>query len=93
MDDEVQAARHLLSRGFLRSAGALVGVVLERHLKTLLRKHTLPIRYPKKAGLSKLNDLCKDTIYDLVTWRKVQHLTDLRNLCECGRLSWGLTIR
>jgi len=85
MDDEMQAARHLLSRGFLRSAGALAGVILERHLKTILRKHTPPIKYPAKAGLSKLNDLCKGTAYDLVTWRKVQLLTDLRNLCDHDR--------
>lgn len=81
MDDEIEAARHLLSKGFLRSAGALAGVVLERHLKNLLRKHTPPIKYRKNATLSTLNDLCKDSVYDLVTWRKIQHLTDLRNLC------------
>jgi hypothetical protein len=82
MDDEIEAARHLMSKGFLRAAGALVGVVLERHLKNLLRKHSPPIKYNDKAALAKLNDLCKESIYDAVTWRKVQHLTDLRNLCD-----------
>lgn len=82
MDDEIGAARHLLSKGFLRSAGALAGVILERHLKMLLKKHTPPIKYREKDGLSALNDLCKETVYDLVTWGKVQHLTRLRNLCD-----------
>jgi hypothetical protein len=81
MDDELDAAQHLLSKGFLRPAGVLAGVILERHLKNLLRKHTPPIKYRKNATLSSLNDLCKETVYDLVTWRRVQHLTDLRNLC------------
>jgi len=81
MDDELEAARHLLSKGFLRSAGVLAGVTLERHLKNILRKHIPPIKYRKNATLSSINDLCKDSVYDLVTWRKVQHLTDLRNLC------------
>lgn len=81
MDDEIEAARHLLSKGFSRPAGVLAGVILERHLKNLLRKHTPPIKYRKNAALSSLNDSCKDAVYDLVTWRKVQHLTDLRNLC------------
>jgi len=81
MDDELEAARHLLSKGFSRPAGVLAGVILERHLKNLLRKHTPPIKYRKNATLSSLNDLCKSAVYDLVTWRKVQHLTDLRNLC------------
>lgn len=81
MDDELGAARHLLSKSFLRSAGVLAGVILERYLKNILRKHTPPIKYRKNATLASLNDLCKDSVYDLVTWRKVQHLTDLRNLC------------
>lgn len=82
MDDEITAAQYLLKNGFLRSAGALAGVVLERHLKTLLRKHTPLIKHKEKDSLSALNDLCKNAVYDLVTWRKVQHLADLRNLCD-----------
>lgn len=81
MDDELLAAKHLLSKGFLRSSGALAGVLLERHLKNLLSKHTPPIKVKKNATLSTLNDACKDSIYDLVTWRKIQHLADIRNLC------------
>jgi len=82
MDDEIEAARHLLSRGFRRPAGALAGVILERHLRNLLRKHTPPIKYKQGDTLAPLNDLAKDVLYDVVTWRKIQHLTDLRNLCD-----------
>jgi len=82
MDDELEAANYLLKNGFLRAAGALAGVTLERHLKNLLRKHTPPIKYSQKATLAVVNDLCKDTVYDTIVWRKVQHLTDLRNLCD-----------
>lgn len=82
MDDEIIAAKHLLRNGFIRPAGALAGVILERHLKNLLRKHTPPIKYKEKDTLAALNDLCKETIYDLVAWRKVQHLADIRNLCD-----------
>ena len=81
MDDEIAAARYLLKRGFLRPAGVLAGVTLERHLKNLLRKHSAPIKYRKNSALATLNDLCKANVYDLVTWRKIQHLSDLRNLC------------
>ena len=81
INDELQAAEHLLAKGFLRPAGSLAGVLLERHLKTLLRKHNPPIKVRKNATLSPLNDACKDNVYDSVAWRKVQHLTDLRNIC------------
>ena len=83
MDDEISASRHLLSNGFLRPAGALAGVILERHIKNLLRKNSPPITYRETDALSKVNDLCKNfNIYDGIKWRKIQHLTDLRNLCD-----------
>ena len=86
MGDEISASQHLLKKGFLRAAGVLAGVVLERHLKTLLKKHTTPVKFKEKDTLSQLNELCKETVYDQVTWRKVQHLTDLRNLCGHDKL-------
>ena len=83
MDDEISASRHLLSNGFLRPAGALAGVISERHIKNLLRKNSPPIRYKETDTLSKINELCKNSnIYDGIKWRKIQHLTDLRNLCD-----------
>ncbi len=82
MDDEIIAANHLLKNGFIRPAGALAGVILERHLKNLLRKHMPPIKYKEKDTLAALNGLCKEIIYDLITWRKVEHHGDIRNLCD-----------
>lgn len=82
VDDEIIAANHLLKNGFIRPAGALAGVILERHLKNLLRKHMPPIKYKEKDTLAALNGLCKEIIYDLITWRKVEHLGDIRNLCD-----------
>lgn len=81
MDDEISAAQILAKQGFLRPAGALAGVILERHLKNLLRKHDPPITFRANATLSTLNDLCKDKVYDVPVWRRIQHLADLRNLC------------
>ena len=81
MDDEIGAAGTLVRHGFLRPAGALAGVILERHLKNLLRKHQPPIRFRQNSTLSTLNDLCKGVVYDQPMWRRIQHLTELRNLC------------
>ncbi len=81
MDDEIGATQTLAKQGFLRPAGALAGVILERHLKNLLRKHDPPVAFRANATLSTLNDLCKEKIYDVPVWRRIQHLTDLRNLC------------
>ena len=56
--------------------------MFQLHLKNLLRKYIPPIKFKEKDGLAIINDLCKDAIYDLVVWRKIQHLIDLRNLCD-----------
>jgi hypothetical protein len=75
------AAQTLAKQGFLRPVGALDGVIFERHLKNLLRKHDPPVTLHANATLSTLNYLCKDKVYDVPVWRHVQHLGDLRNLC------------
>jgi hypothetical protein len=80
LDDESAVARSLAKEGYLRAGGAVAGVVLEAHLKQLLRDHSISLR--KKAMLSNLNDALKDGgVYDVPRWREIQHLTDLRNLC------------
>jgi hypothetical protein len=80
LDSELDSARDLLTASHVRSAGVLAGVVLEGHLKKLISDHQLPFR--KKAMLSNLNDALKDAgVYDVPQWRRIQHLTDVRNLC------------
>jgi hypothetical protein len=80
IDDELEAARELLTARHLRSAGVVAGVVLERHLKRVASNHEIALR--KKPVLSNLNEALKTAkVYDLPQWRQVQRLTDLRNLC------------
>lgn len=80
-DNELDAAAELNKNGFHRSAGALAGVVLEGHLRTTCDQHKITV--PKGAMLGKLNELLKQSnAIDVPTWRFIQHLTDLRNLCD-----------
>ena len=81
-DSEIDAARELFKNNFLRGAGAISGVVLEKHLVQVLLNHNLKIR-KKNPSISDLNDLLKSSsVYDTPTWRKIQHLGDIRNLCD-----------
>jgi hypothetical protein len=81
LDDELGAARNLLAASHIRSAGVVAGVVLEGHLKKLIVDHKVSFR--KKAMLSNLNEALKDAgVYDVPQWRRIQHLTDVRNLCS-----------
>ena len=80
-DNELDAAEELNKKGFHRGAGALAGVVLEGHLRTICKLHK--ITAPKRAMLGKLNDLLKEkNVLDVPTWRFIQRLVDLRNLCD-----------
>lgn len=81
-DSELDAARHLLKNGFLRAAGAVAGVVLEHHLKELADKHEVKLGR-KKATMANLNNALREAdVYDVADWRWVQHLGDIRNLCD-----------
>ncbi len=81
LDSELDAATELWRAGHIRAAGTLAGVVLERHLAKVCLSRTLTTR-KKKPTLSELNDTLKDAnVYDIPTWRGIQLLTDIRNLC------------
>ena len=83
MDDELLEAEYLLKKGFIRAAGALAGVVLEKHLKMKCDKNEPKLKYPKNATISKLSDIMKDNnSLDIPEWRKIQYLGDIRNKCD-----------
>jgi hypothetical protein len=83
-DNELDAVAELNKKGFQRAAGAVAGVVLEEYLATVCQQHMISV--PKNATISKLNDLLKEKeVLDVPTWRFVQRLGDLRNLCDHKR--------
>lgn len=81
-DSEIDAARELLKKKFFRAAGAVAGVVLEKHLLQVCKDHNVNIS-KKNPSISDLNDSLKAAnVIDTAQWRFVQHLGDLRNLCD-----------
>lgn len=81
-DSELDAAKELLRHKFTRAAGAIAGVVLERHLAQVCENHNLVIS-KKNPTISDLSGLLKDGgVLDTPQWRFVQHLADIRNLCD-----------
>jgi len=81
-DSELDAASELMKQKFSRAAGALAGVVLERHLAQVCDNHSIKIA-KKNPGISDLNELLKSGgVIDVPQWRFIQHLADIRNLCD-----------
>lgn len=80
LDNELETATELLKAKHVRSAGVVAGVVLERHLKTVLANHEITLR--KKPQIGSLNNALKEAkVFDVPRWREVQRLADIRNLC------------
>lgn len=80
LDQELRSARQLAKGQFLRSSGALCGVILENHLGQLCKTHQVKVS-KKHMSMKEYNDLLKNQeIYSFETWRFIQHLSDLWTL-------------
>jgi len=81
-DSELDAARELAKNGFLRGAGAIAGVILEKHLAQVSSKHNVPIR-KRHPTINDFNEALKAAgVLDVPAWRQIQRLGDIRNLCD-----------
>lgn len=80
--DQLSEAQVLLDAGYTRSAGALAGVLLERHLKLLCDSQQPPIPYNPKDGIGTLNTLLqKQSVYDKAQETRVDLMRQVRNKC------------
>ncbi|MCR9224054.1 MAG: hypothetical protein NXH70_08280 [Hyphomonas sp.] len=81
-DSEIASAGALANSGYLRGAGAICGVVLEKHLRHICERHSVVVR-KKNPGISDLNNLLKErAVTTIPQWRFIQHLADIRNICD-----------
>lgn len=81
-DSELETAHELRKKGFLRGAGAIAGVVLEKHLAQVLDNHGIKVQ-KKNPCINDYNECLKtNSVIDTPIWRNVQRLGDIRNLCD-----------
>ena len=68
-DSEIESAEALAKGGFLRAAGAVCGVIIEKHLKEVCDKHGIRFR-KSKPTISDLNEqLRKADVVTIPQWR------------------------
>lgn len=80
-DSEVASASELVKKGFLRAAGVICGVVIEKHLGQVCNNHQIVIA-KKAPTISDFNDTLKSNdVIEVGVWRQIQRLGDIRNLC------------
>ena len=86
-DSELDISRELARKGFTRAAGAITGVVLEKHLLQVCNDHAIVVT-KKAPGISDLNEALKSAeVLNVPQWRFIQHLTDIRNICDHSKKS------
>jgi hypothetical protein len=84
-DSDLAAADELAEHKFTRAAGALAGVVLEKHLSQVCTDHQIKLT-KKKPTISDFSGSLKTAgVIDLSQWRFIQHLADIRNKCDHAR--------
>ncbi len=81
-ETELDTAKSLIKIN-LRASGCIAGVVLEKYLKSLLNKYN-PNHGKKdnELSLNVINELLKEKAYDTKTFKNIQYLSDIRNLCD-----------
>jgi hypothetical protein len=82
LEDHSLATAARLAKVSGRAAGALAGVVVERHLQRVAKAHHVTIT-KKNPTIADLNDPLRNaSIYDTAVWRRIQYIADIRNLCS-----------
>lgn len=80
-DQEIDSARELLKNKYYRSAGAVCGVILERHLKIMAAK--VGIVFKKDPTLNDYNqELYKAGSLNSTQFKFISFLSDIRNKCD-----------
>jgi len=78
-EDELTAARHLVGNGYVREAGVISAVVLERHLRLMCEKRG--IQLSGKEMLGDLNNKLRQSYPDDSEFRRVQWMSEIRASC------------
>ncbi|MBI4292517.1 MAG: hypothetical protein HY661_13655 [Betaproteobacteria bacterium] len=84
-DSELDAATSLTKNGFVRAGGAVAGVVLEKHLGHVCDQHGLKSKKSHPTIADYYQMLKEANVIDTAKWRFIQHLGDIRNLCDHGK--------
>ena len=81
-DSELDSAKELNKKGFLRAAGAICGVVIEKHLCQVCTSRGIAVS-KKNLAINDYNEILKNEgVIDVPTWRFIQRLGDIRNICD-----------
>jgi len=79
-DSELDTCRGLHKSKHFRAAGAIAGVLLEKHLGKVSDNHAIRLAKKNPTISDYIEELKNSKIIDVVQWRGLQRLADIRNL-------------
>lgn len=81
-DSELDAAKELQKKGFLRASGAICGVVIERHLSQVCDRREIKVT-KKNPSINDFNTLLQsNNVIGVQDMRFIQLMGDIRNKCD-----------
>lgn len=81
-EKEIESALQLYKNHYLRSSGAICGVLLEKHLSLMVNRAGLKIT-KSDPTINDLNQfLYKNKVFDSTQYKFVLFLSDIRNKCD-----------
>ena len=81
LDSEIETCKHLVKQKYFRASGVICGVIIERHLSSVCKTKNLVITR-NNPTINDFNEQLKNNeIIDIIKWREISYLADIRNLC------------
>jgi hypothetical protein len=81
-NSELDAAKELQKKGFRRAAGAICGVVIERHLSQVCVRRGIRIS-KKNPSINDYKSLLQaNDVIDVSQMRRIELMADIRNKCD-----------
>lgn len=79
---EIQRARELFEKDFVRASGVIASVSLERHLITMCENSEKVSDFERNHGISRLaQTLYESDVIDKTTWHDLKALASIRGTC------------
>ena len=81
-NSELEAAKELQKKGFRRAAGAICGVVIERHLSQVCARRGIKVS-KKNPSINDYKSLLQtNDVIDVSQMRRIELMADIRNKCD-----------
>lgn len=81
-NSELEAAKELQKKGFHRAAGAICGVVIERHLSQVCERRGIKVN-KKNPSINDYKTLLQaNDVIDISQMRRIELMADIRNKCD-----------